>query len=112
MKKALKEYIELNKLCSEYLFADWLGFLTVLYENNGRVEAILWFEHILICRQKESLGAGGYLDKQNPEYMYAETQIYENGFEKKSFEEVKDYILATLKKYPGNNLVPAFYITE
>ena len=112
MNSIIEEYIQQNKLCTEYLFPDWNNFLKILYENNGQVEAILWFEYILINQQKYSLGSGGYIDKKNPEYMYAETQIYNDGFENKKIEEIVDYIQTVISKYPNNNLMPAFYIAE
>lgn len=64
MNSIIEEYIQQNKLCTEYLFPDWNNFLKILYENNGQVEAILWFEYILINQQKYSLGSGGYIDKK------------------------------------------------
>lgn len=89
MKTAINEYIEQNKLCSEYIFSDYKEFLELLLANDGAVEMIVWYDYCKIEEQSESLGAGGYIDKKNNDYMWAETQIYENGF-----------------------LYPAFYIAE
>ena len=44
--------------------------------------------------------------------MYDETQIYDDGFENKTIEEIVDYIQTVISKYPNNNLMPAFYIAE
>lgn len=112
MTPRLKAYIEDNKLCSEYLFADWEEFLELLYEEGGYAESVLWFEHIKISDQKQSLGSGGYKDKSNPDYMYAETQIFDGDFEHNSVYEVKKYIKTVLEKYPNNKLIPSFYISE
>ena len=44
--------------------------------------------------------------------MWAETQICEYGFEKKSLKEVLEYIEAITKEYLEHNLYPAFYLAE
>ena len=87
--KVLK-YIEEHKLCSDYLFDDWSEFLKLLYEQGGCVESILWFEHVLITEQEKSLGGGGYIDKNNAEYMYAETYICNNDLKNKTLETCVD----------------------
>ena len=69
----VKQYIDKNKLCSEYIFSNWNDFLELLYSQGGCVESILWFEYVLVSEQKNSLGSGGYIDKTNSDYMYAET---------------------------------------
>lgn len=113
MNKIIKEYInQHNILNSEYLFSDWNEFLNVLYKNNGKIEAVLWYEHILIDRQKGSLGSGGYRDKNDPDYMYAETQIYNDGLKNKSAEEIVTYIQSVINEYPNNSLIPSFFIAE
>jgi hypothetical protein len=108
----LKTYIEDNKLCLDYLFADWEEFLEILYTEGGCVESILWFEYIKINKHKQSIGSGGYKDKSNPEYMYAETQIFDEDFENKSLYEIKEYIKSIIENYPNNKLMPSFYISE
>ncbi len=99
-------------MCSEYLFTDWKEFLDLLYAQGGSVESILWFEYIKISEQKKSIGAGGYKDKFHPDYMYAETQIFEKDLEHKSIYEIKEYIKSVFEEYPNNKLMPLFYITE
>jgi hypothetical protein len=106
----LKAYIEDNKLCSEYLFADWEEFLELLYEEGGYAESVLWFEHIKISDQKQSLGSGGYKDKSNPDYMYAETHIFKNEMENLSLHEINNYIESIIASYPNNKLIPSFFI--
>ena len=110
MTNELKVYIEENQLCSEYMFRNWLEFLELVYAQESCVESILWFEHTSIIKQKNSLGAGGYRDKSNPGYMYAETHIYETDMEKMSFGEVKAYIESIISTYPNNVLIPSFDI--
>ena len=110
MMKVLHEYIEKHKLCSELLFDDWKEFLEVLYSEGGRVESILWFEHVKISHQKASLGSGGYKDEKNPEYMYAETQIFKNHMESLSLSQIIQYINLILNSYPNNRLIPSFFI--
>ena len=108
----VKQYVEANRLCSENLFYDWKQFLELLFAEGGKVESILWFEHILISEQVNSLGGGGYKDVANPEYMYAETYICENGMESKSLLEVKAYIESVIASFPQNHLMPSFFIAE
>lgn len=110
MSEKLQEFIAKHKLCSEFLFDDWEKFIELLYSEGGRVESILWFEHIKISQQKNSLGSGGYIDKNNPDYMYAETQIFKNEMEKFTLPHIKEYIKSTLSSYPNNSLVPSFFI--
>ena len=105
-------YIEKNKLCAEYLFADWKAFLELLYSRGNYVKEILWFEHVRIDEQANSLGGGGYIDASNPEYMDAETYIYEKGMETKSLLEVMECIESVIAAYPRNHLMPSFFIAE
>lgn len=112
MTSTMNAYIEEHKLCSDYLFPDWEEFLELLYAEKGCVESILWFEYVKISEQRNSLGSGGYKDKSNPDYMYAETQIFEEGLEDKSVYEIKEYINSVIENYPNNKLIPSFFIVE
>jgi hypothetical protein len=112
LTRKVKNYIRNHQLCPEYLFDDWAKFLELLYEEGGCVESILWFEYVRIVDQKDSLGSGGYRDKINPEYMYAETFLNEDNMESKTLSEVKKQIESTLISYPKNKLFPAFHIAE
>lgn len=112
LTKDVLEYIEKHKVYSDYIFDDWEEFLEVLYSQGGYVEGVLWFEYVRIDEQVNSLGGGGYKDVVNPEYMYAETYIYENGMEGKSLLEVKSYIESVITSYPQNHLIPSFFIAE
>ena len=89
MDNRITTYIEKNKVCSDLIFRNWSEFLELLFECGGFVNEILWFEYVLIDKQKYSLGGGGYVDKANPEYMWAETMIYD--------KYLKHY---SLKTYP------------
>ena len=108
----VKQYIDKNKLCSEYIFSNWNDFLELLYSQGGCVESILWFEYVLVSEQKNSLGSGGYIDKTNSDYMYAETQIYKDKLENMSLSDIQEYIQSIIISYPNNKLLPAFYISE
>ena len=108
----LKQYIEENKVCSENMFRDWTAFLELLFAQGGCVESILWFEYVRISEQKNSLGAGGYQDKNNPKYMYAETNIYQTGLENKTLVEVTEYIQSTFATYSDHTLVPSFDLVD
>ena len=44
LTKNILEYIEKNKLCADYIFADWEEFLELLYAQGSCVEGIVWFE--------------------------------------------------------------------
>lgn len=105
----LMEYIQNNKLCTDNIFANWKEFLDLLYAQGGCVESILWYEYVPVDQQAESMGGGGYLDKTNPDYMYAETHIYEKGLACKSRLEVEAYIESVIASYPQNHLMPAFF---
>ena len=110
LTKDVLEYIENNKLCPDYIFSNWEEFLELLYSQGSHVTEILWFEHVRIDEQANSLGSGGYKDVANPEYMYAETYIHQNGMEEKSLSEVKAYIESVVASYPQNHLMPSFFI--
>ena len=119
LTQKVKTYISNHQLCPEYLFDDWVEFLELLYEEGGCVESILWFEHVRIIDQKDSLGGGGYRDKTNPEYMYAETHLFKDGLETNTLAEIKEYIIREKKagfrygsKYKSHNLVPSFQIAD
>ncbi len=108
----VKQYIDANKLCRENLFYDWEQFLELLFAEGGKVEAILWFEHILISEQVNSLGGGGYSDQENPDYMFAETHIFDSNMEDKTLPDIKKYVQAILASYPNNKLLPSFFIIK
>lgn len=108
----VKQYIEDNRLCSENMFCDWEEFLELLFSQGGRVEAILWFEYVHISEQKKSLGGGGYRDNENPDCIYAETHIYDDGMENKSFSDIKEYVQNVIESYPNSKLLPSFFISE
>ena len=95
-----------------YLFRNWKEFIDILFANHGKVKFILWFEHIEICKQADSMGVGGYRDPDNPEYMFAETMLFDDELENKSLEEIKEHILSVIQQYPNNKLIPSFYIDE
>ena len=108
----VKQYIEENKLCSENIFYDWEAFLELLFAQGCRVESILWFEYVLVSEQRNSLGGGGYIDKTNPDYMYAETCIYKDNMENMLLWDIKEYIQSIIASYPNNKLLPSFDIVN
>ena len=112
LSKDVLEYIEKHKLCADYIFPDWKEFLELLYSQGSCVEAILWFEHVRIDEQINSLGCGGYKDTTNPEYMYAETYIHKDCLKNKTLSEIEEYIESVIAFYPHNHLMPSFFITE
>ncbi len=114
-----KRYIEKHSFCSELLFKDWESFVDLLYSEGGRISAILWWDHIKISESAKSIGSGGYTDPDDPDYMYAETQEYKDGFELKTLEEVKGYIrevqnsvISRENEYISSELAPSFYLTD
>ena len=111
-KQNIDKYIEEHKVCGDYIFKDEAEFLNVLYSNQGKIEVIVWFEYCKISEQEKSLGSGGWINKQNPEYMWAETQIYEVNFQDKNLNEVLDYIKRIRSEYPQHKMYPAFYLYD
>ena len=84
----VKKYIEDHSFCSEYLFKDWEAFLDFIYEEGCRVSSILWWDHCRKIMNHVSCGSGGYTDPDDQEWMYAETWLYEDGFEERSLEDI------------------------
>ncbi len=87
-------------------------FVELLFAQGGCVESILWFEYVRVSEQKNSLGGGGYIDKTNPLYMYAETYIYKDKMENMPLSDIKEYIQSIIASYPNNKLFPAFDIVK
>ena len=116
ISQKVKAYIEEHSFCSEYLFKDWETFLDILYEDGGAISCILWWDHCKKSEQHRSIGRGGYTDPENPEYMFAETQLFEDCFETKSLDEIKKHIAERrnakihYSKYISFDLVPSFYL--
>lgn len=112
MNRAIEKYIKENSISTDhtYIFRDWEDFLHLLYENNERVEMIVWYEYCEISNQQ--LGMGGYIDTQNKGYMWAETQIFECDLQEKSLGELLTYISETRKQYSDYELYPEFYVKE
>ena len=72
---SLEKYIHKNKVCSDDIYRNYKAFLEILYNNGYKVTDILWFDYCKIDEQDKSLGQGGFIDKENKDYMWAETQI-------------------------------------
>ena len=113
MVQDLKIYIEQNNAapcgCNDLIFRNWNEFLELLFMCGGSVNEILWFEYVLIDKQAESLGGGGYIDRDNPECMWAETMIYDRSLGRMSLEEIKDHIENTVNAHSPRILVPCFF---
>ena len=108
MDNVLADYIEQNKVCSDMIFRDWNEFLDILFACGGHVRDILWFEYVLVEKQKESLGGGGYRDSENPAYMWAETMLHDECLSQKSLWEIKEHIKQTIECNKSHDLVPCF----
>jgi hypothetical protein len=113
----VKNFIDNHSIGGELLFKDWESFLDLLYSEGGHITAILWWDHCLKTEQPSSVGSGGYSDPDSPEFMYAETQTYENGFKEKTLTEIKEYIdtvrnsgLSYDGGFVSHDLIPAFYL--
>ena len=113
----VQNYINDHAFCSEYLFADWETFVDLLYSEGGRISSILWWDHCRKSQMHESVGSGGYRDPENDEFVYAETQLYEEGLEEKTLDEIKEYIDRVRSAgfqygegYISHDPVPSFYM--
>ena len=98
MDRKLKDYIINNQTSPEMIFRNYKEFLDILFDCGGAVSEILWFEYVLQEKQKDSLGGGGWIDKENPEYMWAETMIFDKGLENRSHAEIVEYIEKVTKR--------------
>lgn len=98
ISQKIKKYIAEHSFCSDFLFKDWESFLMLLYAEGGHVESILWWDHCKKAEQHLSVGGGGYNDPEDPEYMYAEMQLFEDGLETKTLNEIMDYIISVKKR--------------
>ena len=119
ISERVQDYINEHAFCSEYLFKDWASFLDLLYAEGGRISSILWWDHCTRKQLKESVGSGGYTDPDNNEFVYAETQLYREGLETYTLDEIKAYIdreretgLRYGSKYRSHDLVPSFHLTD
>lgn len=112
MDARLKDYMARNRVCSDRLFPDWEAFLSLLFECGERVEGIVWFEYVPVAEQKHSLGGGGWPDKANPGWMWAETPMREWNLAKKSYVELMSLIRRTTEEHTSHMLVPSFFLTE
>ena len=106
----VKQYIDKNAVCAENIFHNWKEFLELLFAESGCVESILWFEYVLVTEQEKSLGGGGYIDKNNAKYMYAETYICHNDLKNKTLDKVEEYISSVISAHPNHKLIPSFDI--
>lgn len=119
ISRRVQSYIDNHAFCSEYLFKDWESFLDLLYAEGGRISSILWWDYCKKSQLLESVGSGGYSDPENDAFIYAETQLYKEGLETKTLDEIKEYINQERKtgfqygsKYRSHDLVPSFYLTD
>ena len=119
INERIQHYIDDHTFCSEYLFKDWESFLDLLYAEGGRISSILWWDHCKKSQLHKSIGSGGYTDSEDDEYVYAETQLYKEGLETKTLDEIKEYIHQERKtgfkygsKYRSHDLVPSFYLAD
>ena len=70
-------------------------------------------------QQRESVGSGGFRDPENDEFIYAETQLYKEGLETNTLDEIKEYINQERNtgfqygnKYRSHDLVPSFNLAD
>ena len=119
ISKKVQTYIEDHSFCSEYLFKDWESFLDLLYAEGNCISSILWWDHCTEKQLRESVGSGGYRDPDNGEFIYAETQLYKEGLETYTLDEIKQYIEHVRKtgfqygsKYKSHDLVPSFNLAD
>jgi len=117
--KRIQNYIDDHAFCSEYLFKDWESFLALLYAEGGRISSILWWDHCRKSQHCESVGSGGYRDPDNDEFIYAETQLYKEGLETYTLNEIKEYIDQERKtgfrygdRYKSHDLTPSFTLAD
>ncbi len=110
MNKIIEQYIKNNKVSESnaLIFRNWKDFLHILFQNNGQVEMIVWYEYCRINNQQ--IGMGGYIDSENQGFMWAETQLFKTDMQEKSLDEILDYISATKQEYSEYDLYPEFYI--
>lgn len=110
MDRYVEQYIQKYKIskCNALIFRDWEKFLHILYQNNGRVEMIIWYEYCMINEQQ--IGMGGYIDFENKGFMWAETQLFKTDLREKSMNEILEYILKVRKEYSNIDLYPEFYL--
>lgn len=115
----VRQYIEDHSFCPELLFGEWEPFLDLLYAEGGAVSAICWWDRCRKSEQHESVGAGGYADPDDPEYLYAETQLCAENLEAKTLGEVKEYIAREREtgfrygsEYRSHELVPSFVLAD
>ena len=73
-------------------------------------------ERLILRPFKEGDESGGYRDPENDEYIYAEPQLYKDGLETNTLDEILEYINQERKKgfryyskYKSHDLVPSFY---
>ena len=71
--------------------------MDILYAEGGRISVISWWDYCKKSEQRFSVGSGGYTDSDNPDYMYAETQLYIDGLETKTLAEIREYIIREKK---------------
>lgn len=112
MNTNVRQYIQKHKVttANALIFRDWEEFLNILYQNNGRISMIVWYEYCRINEQQ--LGMGGYIDEENKGYMWAETLIYEENLQEKTLNEILEYISEVRKEYSDYDLYPEFYLQE
>ncbi len=110
MDRIVEQYIQKYKIpkTNSLIFQDWKEFLQILYQNNGRVEMIVWYEYCRINEQQ--IGMGGYIDVDNQGFMLAETQLYETDLQEKTLNEILEYISKIRQEYSNYNLYPEFYL--
>ena len=119
INERVQNHIDNNSFCSELLFRNWESFLNLLYSEGGRISSVLWWDHCTKKQLRESVGSGGYKDPDNEEYIYAETELYKEGLETYTLDEIKKYINQVRKtgfqygnRYKSHDLVPSFYLSE
>ncbi|MBQ8568219.1 MAG: hypothetical protein IJ446_03280 [Oscillospiraceae bacterium] len=106
----VSRYIQKHKAVDSdaLIFQDWENFLNTLYLNNGHISMIIWYEYCRINEQK--IGMGGYADKENREYMWAETQLFETDMQERTLNEILEYISEMRDKYSCYDLYPEFHL--
>lgn len=116
LNEAIKQYLEAHGVqkigTEEFIVDNPLEYINLISNSDCYICKMLWWEHIEIEKQKQSMGGGGAVDSHDKRFMYSEVYYLSKNFSENDSELCRAYLLETPKMYQDHNLVPSFVIKE
>ena len=95
---------------NEFIVDNPTEFVNIISDSDYYIQKMIWWDHIGIKNQKQSLGGGGPIDSKDNGFMYSEIYYISKKFSANENELCRKYLLEIPKKHTGHQLIPSFSV--